>query len=194
MERLLERLRETGLRGERLLDALSLLVALRVEGAAGRPRLSRILGLGERRTRNLLDLLSGAALVEKGRGGSRLTGEARRLLEGVRLQAGGGRTCCFLPAPCDAVRRLEGNIVRARDAIAIMLADPGRLIVLGCYTGSGLELPGVPEEIAARYRGMIEPCIGKPGGCGVAALFRGERCYRCCAALLQASSMLAGGP
>ncbi len=194
MEGLLERLRGAGLRGERLLDALSLLVALRVEGPAGRPRLSRLLGLGERRTRNLLALLSGLGLVERERGGSRLTGEAERALESLTARTSGDATCCLLSADCGLVEVLERNVVRVRDAIAIMLADPGRLVVLGGYTGSGLELPGVPEGLARVYRGVLEKCVEHPGGCGVAALFQGRRCYRCCAALLQASSMLLGGP
>ena len=170
----------------RAVDALAVLLVVKREDRVGRPRLSRLLGLGDRRVRNLVDTLERLSLLSKSRGGSSLTPCSLRLLRPASCLDVGGYTCCRI----EGYAMREDRVVRARDEVALRLGEPDRLVVIGWYSGGGgVRVPGAPPEALEGLQGVLGRCGG--GGVGgsasVYALFRGEGCYRCCASFIQAA-------
>lgn len=172
---------------DRLVDLLALLLALRDEGVAGRPRLQRLLGIGERRVRNLLSLLRGAGLVESTRAGARLTGLGEELLSPARLGSTGERSCCLYRVGAGVAEEAVRRVVALRDLVALSLGDPSALLVLGSVLAGGPVLPGLPEDLAAGFLGELRGCLGGLEAGSVFAVFARPRCYRCCAAFIHAS-------
>lgn len=172
--------------GRRRADEYAVLLALLDEGQAGRPRLARLLGLGDRRTRNILARLRERDLVESSRAGARPTDKARALLADFAVERVGDTTLCLLKRP---PRRLvsivERNVVALRDAVSLILGSTRALLMIGLCRNGAMYAPAVPEDIVRQYLGGLE-CRED----AVWALFRGERCYRCCGAFIQASAAL----
>jgi len=164
-------------------DALAVLLAVKSEGRIGRPRLTRLLGLGDRRARNLINMLERVGLIVKSRGGSGLSECSERLLSLAGVHFLGDFTCCTLSS-----RGLRGDrVVAARDEIAILLGEPGRLLLIGWAGGGVVEAPGAPEEALEPLGSLLGECARLAGGGAAYALFRGGGCYRCCASFIQAA-------
>ncbi len=175
-----------GVGGRRLAELLAVLLLLRDEGVAGRPRVARILGLGDRKARNLLTALRRTGLIEVTRSGSRLSARSVQLLEPVSMTAQGDVTVCCYRRPKAAA--LAGQVLRLRDRVAVLTGDPEPILVLGFLEpGFGEPLfPGVPSNLAARFKSLVKGCIGE----AVTGVFQGLRRYLYCAALVQASDTL----
>ncbi len=172
---------------DRLVDLVALLLALREEGVAGRPRLQRLLGIGERRVRNLLSLLRAAGLVESTRAGARLTRLGEELLSAARLGGSGERSCCLYLVGERVAEEAVRRIVALRDLVALSLGEPSAILVLGSSPRGEPVLPGLPAGLAEELLGEAVRCLGgvEPGS--VFAVFARPRCYRCCAAFIHAS-------
>jgi len=172
---------------DRLVDLIAVLLALREEGVAGRPRLRSLLGTGERRVRNLLALLRGAGLVESTRAGARLTALGEELLSGTRLGNRGGRSCCLYLVGARVAEEAVRRVVVLRDLVALSLGEPSALLVLGSSPGGEPVLPGLPGGLAEELLGEALGCLGGVEAGSVFAVFARPRCYRCCAAFIHAS-------
>ncbi|RUM46653.1 MAG: hypothetical protein DSY37_04700 [Hyperthermus sp.] len=176
---------------DRVLDVLSILIAAKYEAPIGRPRLARLLGIGERRIRNLINLLKKRGFISQTRGGIMLSTSGLRLLEDVYFnETTRGFTCCLL-AGGEFTSIVRENVVSIRDWITISLADPQALILIAILEDV-LYAPGVPGRVLQHYLEEFNGCNSRPGA---AALFEKPKCYRCCAALvhavLKASSLIA---
>jgi len=178
---------------KKLNDLLAVLLALQVEGVAGRPRLAAILRLGDRRVRNLLLTLRRLGVVRTTKAGTMLTAATADALSIFEGHYSAADTACAFNVPETFARIFEANVVRLRDKIAIILEDPDTLELLGTCRGSMLNVPGVPagilKRILSEHSFLRSICAGR-GETKVWALYRRGRCYRCCAALIQASAAL----
>jgi len=175
---------------EDLIDALSVLLLIRDLGPIGRPSISRILGLGDKRTRNILLKLREASLLGTSRAGAFLSNSANRLLNGVYCSRKGDYTIAGVACNIEDPELVSRNIITLRDSIVIALSDPGSLEVIGWFNGDKLALPRVSEELAKGYQELVKDSVACSNGCLV-TLFRTEGiCYRCCASLVHAASIL----
>ncbi|HIQ23585.1 MAG TPA: hypothetical protein EYH50_00880 [Pyrodictium delaneyi] len=172
-----------------LIDYVSVLLVVKKHGPIGRPSLSRILGLGDKRTRNILARLRATGLIESSRAGAVVTEAAAKLFEGVDCLHRDSYTIAVLPCSNWGSEFVARNVIALRDAIVIALSDPHVLEVIGWLDADSLVLPGVTASIAEKYKTLINASTC-PGQCLV-GLFRGSStCYRCCASLLHAASTL----
>lgn len=175
-----------------LLDALSALLLIADEEPIGRPSISRILGIGDKRARNIVAKLREAGLVDVSRAGARLTGEAWRLLRGIRCLWRNGFTIAVVPCSDVSREHVERSVIPLRDAIVITLSEPRILDVVGWVDEKGLLLPRLEGELAEHYRRLIGGLrCGEAPRCLI-GVFHGSAapCYRCCASLLHAASTL----
>ncbi|GEM_PF-6077400 len=171
----------------RATELLAVALAIYGEGVAGRPRLSRLLGLGDRKVRNLVASLRSLGLVRIARAGAMPTERLAELLTGFDARYSPS-TLCMLKASRDYITVLKRRVVRLRDDIAILLASPDRLRLIGSCVDGAVDVPGAPPEIVEAYIEYLPVCAAT--GHLVWALFEDPRCYRCCAAFLQASAAL----
>jgi len=191
LESLVEMLRRR-LGERRSVEALALLLAAKHHAPIGRPRLSRILGFGDRKTRNLIRVLHGLGLLVQTRAGVAPSREAASSLEPVRIESLDGRTACSLPVAPETARLYASRVVEARDRLAILLGDSSALLLLGYCDGEAARAPGVPPGLLAGY---LEERMGDLCGGGesrVWGLFARGGCYLCCAALIHVSMTFSG--
>lgn len=172
-----------------LIDYVSVLLVVREYGPIGRPSISRILGLGDKRTRNILARLRATGLIESSRAGAMVTESAARLLEGVDCLHRNSYTIALLPCSDLGPEFVARNVIALRDAIVIALSDPRVLEVIGWLDADSLVLPGVTTGLAEKYKALISAATC-PGHCLVGLFHASSTCYRCCASLLHAASTL----
>jgi len=103
---------------------LSVLVLVATVGPIGRKFISKMLGIGEKKARRIIEELRGRGLVNVSRAG------AETRIEGFYCLSRGGKTVSLLSCPRHAALEKLGRVVELRDRIVILLADPKPLEVI----------------------------------------------------------------
>ncbi len=167
-------------------EALAILIASSDIGPIGRKLIARLLGIGEKKARLIIDKLRRAGLVAVTRSG------AEAEVEGLYCITRQDRTLALLSCNREAALRKLSRLLELRDRIVILLGDPALLEVIGYIDSRRVEIPHVEDNIARTYHEMLLPLRNLDwcrDGC-LAAVFNSPDCYRCCASLLQASTAL----
>jgi hypothetical protein len=150
-------------------------------------KLSSMLGLGEKRTRNLLIALRNLGLVEQNKGGAWLTPKAKELLSSVSI-TDKDTTCCTIEADKSMVANALNKLIRIRDILAIDLEDSSNITLLGAILDNNVLLPGVPHELVREYRKDLEKCY--TASSSFFAVFNKPHCFHCCSALIHALTIV----
>ncbi len=160
-------------------ELVSVLLAIRDFEPVGRTILSRVLGLGDKKTRNLIKALKALGLVKVTRAGSSLTSRANTFIKLIKCFDSHGFTVSLIP--CDIS---DINILFLRDKLIMLLGDPTLLIAIGYSSNSRIEFPGVPPGLQNELSNIVKGVTGAKSE--AIALFRTRRCYTCCSSFLQA--------
>ncbi len=160
-------------------ELVSVLLAIRDFEPVGRTMLSRILGLGDKKTRNLVKALEALGLVRVTRAGSSLTSRASMFLRLIKCFDSHGFTVSLVP--CDIS---DVNILLLRDKLIMLLGDPTLLVAIGYSSNSRIEFPGVPLGLQNELSNIVKEFTG--AGNEAIALFGARKCYVCCSSFLQA--------
>ncbi|ABM81044.1 hypothetical protein Hbut_1210 [Hyperthermus butylicus DSM 5456] len=171
------------------IDMLAILFAASNLGPIGRPSLSTLIGIGEKRVRNLVAKLRSAGLVKASRAGITSDG-----MQGVLCLSSGGYTIALAACSRAVAELMLRSIVALRDKLVILTGSPAILEVIGYIDSNGATVfPGLGLELSEKYARLVseigsrETCRSV-GGCLV-AVFNLPDCYRCCASFLQALAM-----
>jgi len=160
-------------------ELVSALLAIRDFEPVGRTILSRILGLGDKKTRNLIKVLEALGLVRVTRAGSSLTSRASSFLKQIKCI--GSQSFTISVIPCDIS---DTNILLLRDRLIMLLGEPELLVAIGYSSNSRIEFPGVPPGLKSELSNIVKDFVG--AGSNAIALFRVKKCYACCSSFLQA--------
>jgi predicted transcriptional regulator len=164
-------------------NVISVIVVAATMGPVGRKLIAKLLGIGEKKVRRIVERLRLLGLVNVSRAGAEIK------LEGFYCLNRSNRTISLLSCPRQVAMQKLRRIVEVRDKVVILLADPRPLEVIAYVDREGVDIPFLEEdELKSAYRniltpfGKLETCLN---GC-LAAIFNVENCYRCCASFLQA--------
>ncbi len=166
-----------------VIDSITILIALKYHEPLGRIKLSSMLGLGEKRTRNLLITLRNLGLIEQNKGGAWLTSKARELLRPVSV-IDKDTTCCSIRVDKSTIADALNKLIRIRDILTINLEDSSHITLLGAILDNNVLLPGVPRELAVEYRRDLDKC--HTADSSFFAIFNKPHCFHCCSALIHA--------
>ena len=143
--------------------SLALILVLKEQPLIGRIRLSKILGLSERKVRTLIEKLAKQGVVEKKTYALRLSQNIAKLLEEINIHRIIDEQNVLLineiPNLCIL---LENKIVSFRDYLVINIKDPESIEVVCCRSGSNIIIPRVPENLKKKYIELINRYISEP--------------------------------
>jgi predicted transcriptional regulator len=163
-----------------LLEALLIIKYL---GPIGRILLSRMLGVGEKKSRNILLVLRKHGLVEHSRGGAVLTKEAEQLLSTVVCESIDDYTVAIVPCTIGSE-----SILEVRDLLVLSLGSPKPIEAIGFLDNGSAVFPGVPEAYTRNYANTVRKLISKKPFLSdievSIALFRQHCLYKCCSRFL----------
>ncbi len=141
---------------EEKIYSLALILALRDQPLIGRRRLSKILGLSERRVRTLIEKLIKHKMIEKNIYALKLSANTIKLLENIDIKRITNKykisMISVIPNLCSI---LEEKIMVFRDYLVINIKDPNSIEVICCRTNSNIIIPRVPEYLKKKYREII---------------------------------------
>jgi len=158
----------------------------------GRARLSRELGISERRARSILEKLIEIGVVESAvdRCISEIFVSKLDFTIHTRTLSGSSSTLTIISEIGDEIADLvENSVVAVRDYIVIHTGDPDALEVIGYVDSQGnIVLPRLPEELREKYVGILKYAEISPRSLFV--LWRNYRKYFSEASLIKSLSIL----
>ncbi len=141
---------------EEKIYSLALILVLRDQPLIGRRRLSKILGLSERRVRTLIEKLIKHKMIEKNIYALKLSANTIKLLENIDIKRITNKykisMISVIPNLCSI---LEEKIMVFRDHLVINIKDPNSIEVICCRTNSNITIPRVPEYLKKKYEEII---------------------------------------
>ncbi len=141
---------------EEKIYSLALILVLRDQPLIGRRRLSKILGLSERRVRTLIEKLIKHKMIEKNMYALQLSANTIKLLENIDIKRITNKykisMISIIPNLCSI---LEEKIMVFRDHLVINIKDPNSIEVICCRTNSNIIIPRVPEYLKKKYEEII---------------------------------------
>lgn len=141
---------------EEKIYSLALILVLRDQPLIGRRRLSKILGLSERRVRTLIEKLIKHKMIEKNMYALQLSANTIKLLENINIKRITNKykisMISIIPNLCSI---LEEKIMVFRDYLVINIKDPNSIEVICCRTNSNIVIPRVPEYLKKKYEEII---------------------------------------
>ncbi|MET1128926.1 MAG: hypothetical protein ABWW70_06375 [Thermoproteota archaeon] len=165
---------------------VAVLLAVKLHGPVGRRDLARMLGLGERKVRNIVEKLAREGYLRVTRAGSSLSEYAKKLLGCISMISCNGSTLCGVTSASWQRFLSVGSIVRVRDLILALMGSTRGLTLIGLVDPSDTAIaPGV-DRLRDFVSSSEELCLSKIEPGSLFALFREESCYTCCAAFAQA--------
>ncbi|BEP17593.1 hypothetical protein PYJP_09450 [Pyrofollis japonicus] len=162
---------------------LEALLVIKYLEPIGRILLSRMLDVGEKRSRNILLTLRRHGFVEHTRGGAVLTEEAKQLLDIIVCESVDNYTAAIVPCAIDSE-----SILEVRDLLVLSLGSPKPLEAIGVIADGDAVFPGVPEVYARSYVSAARKLIAKKlfllNIDASIALFQRSCLYKCCSRFL----------
>jgi len=145
---------------EEKIYSLALILVLRDQPLIGRRRLSKILGLSERRVRTLIEKLIKHKMIEKNMYALKLSANTIKLLENINIKRITNKykisMISIIPNLCSI---LEEKIMVFRDHLVINIKDPNSIEVICCQTNSNIIIPRVPEYLKKKYEKIINKYV-----------------------------------
>jgi len=145
---------------EEKIYSLALILVLRDQPLIGRRRLSKILGLSERRVRTLIEKLIKHKMIEKNMYALKLSANMIKLLENINIKRITNKhkisMISIIPNLCSI---LEEKIMVFRDHLVINIKDPNSIEVICCQTNSNIIIPRVPEYLKKKYEEIINKYV-----------------------------------
>ncbi|MCD6196242.1 MAG: hypothetical protein J7J82_05615 [Staphylothermus sp.] len=145
---------------EEKIYSLALILVLRDQPLIGRRRLSKILGLSERRVRTLIEKLIKHKMIEKNVYALKLSANTIKLLENINIKRITNKykisMISIIPNLCSI---LEEKIMVFRDHLVINIKDPNSIEVICCQTNSNIIIPRVPEYLKKKYEKIINKYV-----------------------------------
>lgn len=140
--------------------SLALILVLRDQPLIGRRRLSKILGLSERKVRTLIEKLAKHKMIEKDMYALKLSINTIKLLENISIKRIINEYKILMiseiPSLCSI---LEEKIMNFRDHLVINIKNPDSIEVICCRTNSNIIIPRVPEYLKKKYEEIINKYV-----------------------------------
>ncbi len=145
---------------EEKIYSLALILVLRDQPLIGRRRLSKILGLSERKVRTLIEKLAKQKMIERNMYALRLSAYISKLLENISIKRITNEHKILMiseiPGLCSI---LEEKIMDFRDHLVINIKNPDSIEVICCRTNSSIIIPRVPEYLKKTYEEIINKYV-----------------------------------
>ncbi len=145
---------------EEKIYSLALILVLRDQPLTGRRRLSKILGLSERKVRTFIEKLTKHKMIEKNMYALKLSTNTIKLLEKINIKRITNDYKILMiseiPGLCNII---EEKIMAFRDHLVINIKDPDSIEVICCRTNSSIIIPRVPEYLKKKYEEIINKYV-----------------------------------
>ncbi len=169
------------LRGSRysISELLAVLLVVKTMEPVGRIILSNILGMGDKKARNIIRELRRRGVIRVTHAGSTISNDFANLLDSIKCITRENYTISILPCSIE-----EANIIRLRDELVLLLGAPDVLIAIGYSRSGSVDFPGIPSLYKDKLTDLVRGLWGH--GEEAIAIFSKPGCYMCCSSFLQA--------
>lgn len=142
---------------------LSIILLYYENKCAGRIFVHKTLGYTERKTRSSISKLVDKGFLHKTNYSVCISEQASKALQGLvinRYILGKQVLVSINSFPQEILENIKYKILRFRDYIVIHTMDPYSLEITGYAIRDKINIPGLPEELAIKYRKLIKDLIG----------------------------------